>query len=99
MYTPEAVAAQKRRHEVSGRNRTFYCGAYWRYGFHEDGVVSAEWAVRDFNIVAAREQTLRGLRPAWAGAERSWKSCLYTGTRSATGGTSRWTTGSSTGCS
>lgn len=66
VYTPEAVAAQKRRHEVSGRNRTFYCGAYWRYGFHEDGVVSAEWAVRDLNIVAAREQTLRGLRPAWA---------------------------------
>jgi predicted NAD/FAD-binding protein len=66
VYTPEAVAAQKRRHEVSGRNRTFYCGAYWRYGFHEDGVVSAEWAVRDFNIVAAREHTLRGLRPAWA---------------------------------
>jgi predicted NAD/FAD-binding protein len=66
VYTPAAVAAQKRRHEVSGRNRTFYCGAYWRYGFHEDGVVSAEWAVRDFNLVAAREQTLRGLRPAWA---------------------------------
>ena len=66
VYTPEAVAAQKRRHEVSGRNRTFYCGAYWRYGFHEDGVVSAEWAVRDFNIVAAREQTLRAVRPAWA---------------------------------
>jgi predicted NAD/FAD-binding protein len=66
VYTPAAVAAQKRRHEVSGRNRTFYCGAYWRYGFHEDGVVSAEWAVRDFNIVSAREQTLRGLRPAWA---------------------------------
>ena len=66
VYTPKAVAAQKRRHEVSGRNRTFYCGAYWRYGFHEDGVVSAEWAVRDFNIVSAREQTLRGVRPAWA---------------------------------
>ncbi len=66
VYTPEAVAAQKRRHEVSGRNRTFYCGAYWRYGFHEDGVVSAEWAVRDFDIVSAREQTLRAVRPAWA---------------------------------
>jgi predicted NAD/FAD-binding protein len=65
VYTPEAVAAQKRRHEVSGRNRTFYCGAYWRYGFHEDGVVSAEWAVRDFDIVSAREQTLRAV-PAWA---------------------------------
>jgi uncharacterized protein len=68
VYTPKAVAAQKRRHEVSGRNRTFYCGAYWRYGFHEDGVVSAEWAVRDFSIVVAREQTLRPVRPAWATA-------------------------------
>ena len=26
--------------EVSGVRRTHYCGAYWGYGFHEDGVVS-----------------------------------------------------------
>jgi uncharacterized protein len=48
VYTPAGVAAQKRRAEVSGVNRTFYCGAYWRYGFHEDGVVSAEWALAEF---------------------------------------------------
>ena len=48
VYTPEGVAAQKRRAEISGVNRTFYCGAYWRYGFHEDGVVSAEWALAEF---------------------------------------------------
>lgn len=48
VYTPGAVAAQARRHEVSGVDRTFYCGAYWRYGFHEDGVVSALWALQDF---------------------------------------------------
>jgi len=48
VYTPAGVAAQKRRAEVSGVNRTFYCGAYWRYGFHEDGVVSAEWALDEF---------------------------------------------------
>ena len=42
------MAAQKRRADISGVNRTFYCGAYWRYGFHEDGVVSAEWALEDF---------------------------------------------------
>ena len=48
VYTPRGVAAQKRRAEISGANRTFYCGAYWRYGFHEDGVVSAEWALADF---------------------------------------------------
>ena len=27
--------------EISGRNRTHFCGAYWGWGFHEDGVVSA----------------------------------------------------------
>lgn len=48
VYTPAGVAAQKRRAEVSGVNRTFYCGAYWRNGFHEDGVVSAEWALAEF---------------------------------------------------
>lgn len=44
VYTPAAVDAQARRREISGHNRTSYCGAYWRYGFHEDGVVSGEWA-------------------------------------------------------
>lgn len=48
LYTPAAVAAQQRQHEVNGINRTFYCGAYWRYGFHEDGVVSALAALKHF---------------------------------------------------
>lgn len=39
-----AIAAQARWSEVSGKNRTAYCGAYWGYGFHEDGVVSGERA-------------------------------------------------------
>ncbi len=37
----EGVAAQRRHAEINGRNRTHYCGAYWGWGFHEDGVVSA----------------------------------------------------------
>ncbi len=41
VYTSAALSAQGRWHEVSGRRRTHYCGAYWGYGFHEDGVVSA----------------------------------------------------------
>jgi uncharacterized protein len=41
VYTPEGVRAQRRRAEISGRNHTHYCGAYWGWGFHEDGVVSA----------------------------------------------------------
>ena len=48
VYTPAAVAAQARRAEISGVRRTQYCGAYWRYGFHEDGVVSGLWALEDF---------------------------------------------------
>jgi predicted NAD/FAD-binding protein len=41
VFTPQAVAAQRRRDEISGVNRTWYCGAYWGHGFHEDGVNSA----------------------------------------------------------
>ena len=40
-YTPAAVAAQRRHGEISGVRFTHYCGAYWGYGFHEDGVNSA----------------------------------------------------------
>jgi uncharacterized protein len=35
------VTAQRRAEEINGRNRTSYCGAYWGWGFHEDGVASA----------------------------------------------------------
>jgi predicted NAD/FAD-binding protein len=45
VFSREGVAAQERHGEVSGVNRTHYCGAYWRWGFHEDGVVSALRAV------------------------------------------------------
>lgn len=41
MFTLDTIAAQARWAEISGVNRTHYCGAYWRNGFHEDGVVSA----------------------------------------------------------
>ncbi len=41
VFTPEGARAQARHEEISGRNRTHYAGAYWRWGFHEDGVVSA----------------------------------------------------------
>jgi predicted NAD/FAD-binding protein len=41
VFTAAATAAQKRHVEISGVRRTHYCGAYWGWGFHEDGVVSA----------------------------------------------------------
>jgi uncharacterized protein len=48
LFTPQSVAAQSRHAEISGVRHTHYCGAYWRYGFHEDGVASALQAVRRF---------------------------------------------------
>jgi uncharacterized protein len=48
MFTPQGIAAQQRQHEINGVNRTYFCGAYWRYGFHEDGVVSALNAIEHF---------------------------------------------------
>jgi uncharacterized protein len=56
VYTPAGVAAQSRHHEISGRNRTHYCGAYWGWGFHEDGVKSALRVVRE--IGARRAQAV-----------------------------------------
>lgn len=41
VYTEATVAAQRRWREVSGADRIHYCGAYWGWGFHEDGVQSA----------------------------------------------------------
>jgi predicted NAD/FAD-binding protein len=40
VFTPEGVRAQGRWGEISGARRTHYCGAYWGWGFHEDGVWS-----------------------------------------------------------
>jgi predicted NAD/FAD-binding protein len=48
VYTAAGVAAQQRQRDINGKRRTWYCGAYWGYGFHEDGVVSALNALQDF---------------------------------------------------
>lgn len=40
VYTRASVAAQRRRAEIDGVNRTWFCGAWWGYGFHEDGMRS-----------------------------------------------------------
>lgn len=48
VFTPESIAAQQRHAEINGAMRTYYCGAYWRNGFHEDGVVSALAALEHF---------------------------------------------------
>ncbi len=42
VFTPEAVLAQRRWSDINGIRRTWYCGAWWGWGFHEDGVRSAQ---------------------------------------------------------
>jgi predicted NAD/FAD-binding protein len=48
VFTTAGVQAQARVAEISGRNRTHFCGAYWGWGFHEDAVVSALRVGRHF---------------------------------------------------
>ena len=48
VFTVDALLAQKRYSEINGINRTHFCGAYWGYGFHEDGVNSALAACKFF---------------------------------------------------
>jgi predicted NAD/FAD-binding protein len=48
VYTKEGPPAQRRWEEINGANRTYFCGAYWGYGFHEDGVKSALSVCRHF---------------------------------------------------
>ncbi len=49
VFTPASVAAQARHGELHAQGRVFFCGAYWGYGFHEDGLRSALRAVEDFD--------------------------------------------------
>jgi len=49
-----ALAAQERLGAMQGRRNTWFCGAYTRYGFHEDGLSSA------VNVARAM-----GVQPQW----------------------------------
>jgi predicted NAD/FAD-binding protein len=58
VYTHASVAAQTRKAEIQGRRRVWFAGAYWGWGFHEDGIRSAVELAHDFERVAmTREST------------------------------------------
>lgn len=61
LFTPKAIAAQARQREINGPLNTFFCGAYWRHGFHEDGVVSALNALDHFHRQDHAQRALRRL--------------------------------------
>jgi predicted NAD/FAD-binding protein len=58
LFTPQGAAAQNRQREINGPLNCYYCGAYWRNGFHEDGVVSALQALEHFNEDRHAQRTL-----------------------------------------
>jgi len=50
VFTPAGIDAQRRHDDISFQ-RTFYAGAYWGYGFHEDGVKSGLRVVEKINAL------------------------------------------------
>jgi predicted NAD/FAD-binding protein len=56
VFTRAGIAAQQRQADINGVNRSYFCGAYWRYGFHEDGVVSALNAIAHFREKDGEQQ-------------------------------------------
>jgi predicted NAD/FAD-binding protein len=53
VFTHAGIAAQRRHDEISGLRRTHYCGAYWGWGFHEDGVQSAVRVARELRVTCS----------------------------------------------
>lgn len=49
-FTLAGMSAQKQFDNINGVNRTYFCGAYWFNGFHEDGVNSAIRVARSLNV-------------------------------------------------
>ncbi|TWT64887.1 NAD(P)/FAD-dependent oxidoreductase [Allorhodopirellula solitaria] len=70
VFTTERAAVQQQHGSVIRRRRTSYCGAYWRNGFHEDGVVSGLAVCRRFGIPGWSSDQATLHRPATVAANR-----------------------------
>ncbi|GAB1256803.1 NAD(P)/FAD-dependent oxidoreductase [Aurantivibrio plasticivorans] len=49
-FSMDSVLAQSRWSDINGVNNTWFCGAYWGNGFHEDGVVSAKRVAKALGV-------------------------------------------------
>ena len=47
IFSTRTVQAQRRHSEIDGVHGVHFCGAWWRFGFHEDGVQSAQAVIRN----------------------------------------------------
>src|SRR5262249_28795476 len=70
LYTIQSVRAQARWQEISGKNRTHFCGAYWFYGFHEDGMNSALRVARSLGVQWESPEQREETEPSLAGVAR-----------------------------
>ncbi|WP_404343931.1 NAD(P)/FAD-dependent oxidoreductase [Pseudoalteromonas mariniglutinosa] len=50
VFNQSSIAAQQQKHVIDGKNNSFFCGAYWYNGFHEDGVRSAVDVARQLGV-------------------------------------------------
>ena len=50
LYSFDSMATQARLPELNGRRRTYFCGSYFGYGFHEDAVRSADGVAKMFGL-------------------------------------------------
>ena len=56
VFDHSAIKAQKQHALINGTQNTWYCGAYWRNGFHEDGVWSAIQSIKQFTTLVKHEE-------------------------------------------
>jgi predicted NAD/FAD-binding protein len=66
VYDHAMVAAQRRRHEIQGPRRTWFAGAYWGWGFHEDGIRSARDVVDAIQASPVEAPAPAGVEPVGA---------------------------------
>ena len=59
VHTHAAVAAQARKHEIQGVQRTWFAGAYWGWGFHEDGIRSGVDVAQGLGVAWSDDQVRR----------------------------------------
>jgi len=55
VFTKDAVAAQSKIQTIQGTDKLWFCGAYQRYGFHEDGLLSAVNMIKEMGEVVPWE--------------------------------------------